>query len=62
MNWQVWLMRAARWAHNPPSRRMVYLVFGTIALALILIGVEALGLWPEALTLDPLPNGGRILR
>lgn len=62
MNWQIWLMRAARWAHRPPSRRMVYLVFGAIALTLIVLGVEALGLWPGALTLDPPADQRRILR
>ena len=58
MNNLIWLIRASRWVRNPPSRRMVYLVCGIIAAALILAGLEYAGLWPEALTLDH-GRGGR---
>lgn len=52
MNNLIWLIRASRWARNPPSRRMVMLVFGIIALGLALLGLEYLGLWPDWATLD----------
>lgn len=52
MNNLIWLIRASRWARNPPSRRMVILVFSIIALGLALLGLEYLGLWPEWATLD----------
>lgn len=35
-----WLLRAKRWAQNPPSAGRVKLVFAVIALCLALYGVE----------------------
>lgn len=55
-----WLVRAARWVRNPPSPRMVKLVFAIIAAGLALVALEKLGLWPDALTLDP--RAGRMPR
>ena len=52
MNNLIWLIRASRWARNPPSRRMVILVFSIIALGLVLLGLEYFGLWPKWATLD----------
>lgn len=46
------LMRAKRWAQNPPSARRVKLVFGVIALALAILAVERLGLWPDWATTE----------
>jgi hypothetical protein len=50
MNPQLWLMRAKRWAQNPPSARRVVLVLGVIALCLAVAGAEALFGWPDWLT------------
>lgn len=36
----MWLIRAKRWAENPPSKKRIQLVFGVIAACLILVGVE----------------------
>lgn len=55
-----WLIRASRWARNPPSPRMVKLVFAIIALGLALVALEKLGLWPDWATLERRP--GRLLR
>ncbi|MFV0292024.1 MAG: hypothetical protein ACK5II_01860 [Paracoccus sp. (in: a-proteobacteria)] len=52
MNNMNWLLRASRWARRPPSMRMVKLVFAIIALGLILVALEKLGLWPEWATLE----------
>lgn len=42
-----WLLRAKRWAQNPPSTRRVKLVFGVILLALAIVALEKMGWWPE---------------
>ncbi|SMO60497.1 hypothetical protein [Paracoccus laeviglucosivorans] len=52
MNNLIWLIRASRWARNPPSARMVKLVLAIIAAGLVLAGLEHLGLWPEWAELD----------
>lgn len=52
MNNMVWLLRAVKWARNPPSARTVRLVFTVIGLALLVVLIEWLGLWPEWATLD----------
>jgi len=46
----IWLLRAKRWAQNPPSRNRVYLGLGVIAICLLLAGAEALWGWPDWLT------------
>ncbi len=48
-----WLIRMAQWARNPPPMWKVLLVLGVIAACLALYGVEVLGLWPDALTINP---------
>jgi hypothetical protein len=45
-------MRAAQWVRNPPSEARIKLVFGAIALALLIFGIEWLGLWPEWATTE----------
>lgn len=49
-----WLLRAKRWAQHPPSLGRVLLVLGVIAACLALVGVEALGLWPDWLSVNSL--------
>ena len=36
-----------RWVQNPPSPQRVKLVFGVVALCLVIIGLEYAGLWPD---------------
>jgi hypothetical protein len=52
MNNMNWLIRASRWARNPPGPRQVKMVFGIIAAGLLLVALEKLGLWPDWATLD----------
>ncbi|MBY8974860.1 hypothetical protein KHP62_03505 [Rhodobacteraceae bacterium NNCM2] len=53
-----WLLRAARWARNPPSPRTVKFIFALIAILLLLATAESLGLWPDSLTLERQPRPG----
>ena len=52
-----WLLRAVRWARNPPSMTRVLLVFGVIAAVLALYGLEQLFGWPDWLTVEPVRRG-----
>lgn len=61
MNNLIWLIRASRWARNPPKPRTVKLVLAVIALGLLLAGLEHLGLWPDWATMDR-PHGPRLPR
>lgn len=54
MNIQHWLIRASRWARNPPSAGRVMLVFGVIAVCLVIVGIEWAGGWPDWLTVNRL--------
>jgi predicted acyltransferase len=54
LNLQVWLLRAKRWARNPPSEGRVKLVLGVIAICLLIAGYEWLFGWPDWLTPDRL--------
>ena len=44
------LLRIKRLIQNPPSWQRVVLGAGAIAVCLVIVGIEALGWWPEALT------------
>lgn len=46
------LMRAALWVRNPPSMGRIKLVFDIIVVALIVVGIERLGFWPDWATSD----------
>ncbi|WP_212523141.1 hypothetical protein [Actibacterium sp. MT2.3-13A] len=56
-----WLLRASRWARNPPSEKRVKLVLGVVALCLLLVALERFFGWPDWLTLEGTPRG-RIAR
>ncbi len=51
-----WFLRASRWARNPPSDKRVKLVFGLIAVCLVLAGIEHFIGWPDILTVDRPPR------
>ena len=55
----MWLMRMYRWAKNPPSMRQVIGLLAIIGVCLALVGIEALGLWPDWATTQ---GGGRPIR
>ncbi len=46
-------LRMSRWARTPPSRRGVILWLSVLVACLALVGLDRLGLWPDALTLAP---------
>jgi hypothetical protein len=46
-------LRMANWARNPPSARRVALVFGVVALCLLLAGLEWFGAFPDSIGLEP---------
>jgi hypothetical protein len=54
MNELRWLLRAKRWAQNPPSATRVRLVVGVVLLCAALFAVERFLGWPDWLTLEPL--------
>lgn len=58
MNNLGWLIRAARWVRNPPSAGQVKLVVGLILLALAIVTLEWLELWPTWATLEHGRGGG----
>ncbi|MFN6979562.1 MAG: hypothetical protein ACK4OP_15640 [Gemmobacter sp.] len=49
----------ARWVRNPPSMQAVRGLLLVIAVCLALVGIEALGLWPDWATTG---GGGRAMR
>lgn len=49
-----WMMKAKRWAQNPPSMRQVVFTFGVIAACLAVAGYERLFGWPDWLTVNSL--------
>jgi hypothetical protein len=61
MNNMIWLLRAVKWVKNPPSPKMVKLVFAIIAAGLAMLLLEKLGMWPDWATMDH-GRGGRVLR
>jgi len=40
----------SQWARNPPSAARIKLVFGIIAILLVIVVIERSGYWPDALT------------
>lgn len=56
----IWLLRASRWARNPPSTGRVLLVLGVVSAALTIGLIEWAGWWPEWATLDHGRGGPRI--
>ncbi len=54
MNVMAWLIRAKRWAQNPPSAGQVKLVFGVILACLVIVGWEWAFGWPEWMTVNRL--------
>jgi hypothetical protein len=54
MNVGLWLLRARRWAQNPPSAGRVKLVLGVVALCIAIAAWEWAFGWPEWLTVNRL--------
>lgn len=52
MNQMRWLMKAKRWAQNPPSARQVMFYGAIIAACLAIAAVEWIWGWPDWLTVN----------
>ncbi len=52
MNHLAWLVRAKRWAQNPPSPGRVRLIFAVIGFCLLIAGYEWVFGWPEWLAVN----------
>lgn len=50
MNYLAWLVRAKRWAQNPPSEGRVKLLLGVVAICLAIAAYEWAFGWPDWLT------------
>lgn len=53
MNPLIWLMRASRWARNPPSAKRVRLVLALLALIAVIVLLEWGGFWPDWAQMEP---------
>lgn len=40
-------LRMAKWARNPPSEKRVLLVFGVVAICLVIGGLDYFGVFPD---------------
>lgn len=56
MNYR-WILRASRWARNPPSLARVILVFSIVAACLALLGLEHFNLLPDWMALPTRGHG-----
>ena len=56
MNNLIWLLRASKWARNPPSARMVRLVLLVLAAGLAIAALEWLDLWPGWAQMEKAPR------
>jgi hypothetical protein len=45
-----WLLRAKRWAQNPPSMNRIMLAFGVIGFCVLIYLIERVFGWPSWLT------------
>ncbi|SEM87156.1 hypothetical protein [Palleronia pelagia] len=54
-----WMLRAKRWAQNPPSAKQVKFVLAIIAVCIALFAYERIMGWPDWLTPN---NVGRMPR
>lgn len=51
-----WLLRASRWARNPPAMGRVKLVLAVVALCAVLFVIERYVGWPDWLSVDRPPR------
>jgi hypothetical protein len=48
----------ALWARNPPSKRRIQIVLGTVGICALIYGYEQIFGWPDALTAEKITNKG----
>ncbi len=54
------LLHMSRWSRTRPTRHLVIGVFVTLALIAVIVGIERIFGWPEALTVNAFPR--RLMR
>lgn len=52
-----WFLRMSRWARHPPSWGRVKLVVAVVAVCILIVVLERIFGWPEALTVNRVPRG-----
>ncbi len=52
----IWFVRMARWARHPPSQRYRTIVAVVLGLAAVMLAIEWIFGWPDALTPAPIPR------
>ncbi len=55
-----WLLRAVRWARNPPSEKRVLLVLAVVGICLAIWGLEQLFGFPDWLVPEHVRGGGAL--
>lgn len=43
----LWFLRMVKWARNPPSMKQVKVFGAVLAIVLVIVGLDMLGLWPD---------------
>lgn len=43
----LWFLRMVKWARNPPSMKQVKFMGAILAIVLVIVGLDMLGLWPD---------------
>lgn len=51
-----WLLQMAKWARRPPSMKQVRFMAVIVGIALLIVVVDKLGLWPEWANLGKPPR------
>ena len=48
----IWLLRMRKWMQNPPSPGRIKLVFGVVAVCVLIVVLDRYGFWPGWATAD----------
>ncbi len=48
----IWLLRMKRWVQHPPSPARIRLVFGVVAVCVVLVLIERYVGWPDWLSVN----------
>ena len=50
------MLRMTRWIRHPPSRTQLLVLAGVAILVVAVVGLDYLGLWPDALKVERSPR------
>ncbi len=48
----IWFLRMSKWVRNPPSLGRIKLVFGVIAVCVLIVVLDRYGIWPDWATAE----------